>query len=288
MKKFVFTGLTALMITGIACSKKESENKKSEHEAPGNLVFVSGGTFTNTTSNLHGKRANISDFYIGKYEVTQKEWTDVMQTNPSQFKGDDLPVEMVSWYDCVEYCNKRSIKEGLEPYYTVDKNKKDSDNKSALDSIKWMITSNATANGYRLPTEAEWEYAASGGQISRNYTYSGSNDLNEVAWYWRNSGDTILTGGWFWTTLEKNHCRTKPVGSKKPNELGLYDMTGNVREWCVDWYEDFQMVSGLVRSQRGCSWMGAEDFCPIAYRGSFEANGKGPDQGFRVCRTKNR
>ncbi len=274
-KLFIFL-LTAITVVVSACSQK----------VPDNFVLVKGGTFINTKSNLYGKRATISDFYIGKYEVTQKEWIDVMGSNPSKFKGDNLPVEMVSWYDCVEYCYTRSIKEGLKPYYNIDKNKKDLNNKNDIDSIKWTVTINEGANGYRLPTEAEWEYAAGGGQMSKSYTYSGSDDVDKVAWYWKNSGDKILTGFWLWPVIENNHNKTKPVGSKQPNELGLYDMSGNVREWCWDWYEDFKINIGFVRVWRGGGWLGAENCCESSFRGSFEASGKGPDQGFRVCRSK--
>jgi formylglycine-generating enzyme required for sulfatase activity len=120
---------------------------------PDNFVLVKGGTFINKEStNYYGKSVTISSFYIGKYELTQKEWIEVMGSNPSKFKGDNLPVEMVTWYECVEYCNKRSIKEGLKPYYNIDKNKKDPDNLNDDDDIKWTVTINAGANGYRLPT----------------------------------------------------------------------------------------------------------------------------------------
>ena len=276
MKKLLIFLLTTIMAVVNSCVKEKSEN----------LVLVKGGTFINTNSNLYGKKATISDFYIGRYEVTQKEWIEVMGSNPSQFKGDNLPIEMVNWYDCVEYCNKRSIKEGLRPYYNIDKDKKDPNNKSDIDSIKWIVTINTKASGYRLPTEAEWEYAAGGGQMSRSYSYSGSDDIDEVAWYWRNSGDTLLTGYWFWPAIEKNHCKTKPIGLKKPNELGLYDMSGNVREWCEEWYQDLQVQRGFVRAQRGGGWIGDAHACLSSYRGGFEANGIGPDQGFRMCRNK--
>jgi formylglycine-generating enzyme required for sulfatase activity len=273
---------------------------------PDNLVFVRGGAFKNTNSNYYGKSIFISSFYIGKYEVTQQEWSKVMESNPSKFKGDNLPVETVSWYDSVEYCNKRSIKEGLTPYYNIDGNHKDPNNlpdpsNGDLDEVKWRVTINAAANGYRLPTEAEWEYAASGGQMSKSYTYSGGNDADKVAWYWQNSGDTNLTGFWNWPAIEQNHGRTKPVGGRLPNELGLYDMSGNVREWCWDWYGDLQSAgtwrvvendpmgppSGFARVQRGGGWIGDVSCCESSYRGGgFEADGRGPDQGFRLCRSK--
>jgi len=249
------------------------------------FVLVKGGTFRNTKSNYYGKSVTISDFYIGKYEVTQKEWIEVMESNPSKFKGDNLPVEMVSWYDCVEYCNKKSIKDSLKPYYNIDKDKKDPNNNNDIDTIKWTVTINAGTNGYRLPTEAEWEYAAGGGQRSKSYTYSGSNDVDKVAWYWRNSGDEYLTGFWYYPVIEKNNNKTKPIGVKKRNELRLYDMSGNVREWCWEWHKS-NGTDSKGRVWRGGGWLGAEYCCESSFRGSYEANSKGPDQGFRVCRGK--
>lgn len=274
----------------------------SAQKKPGDLVLVQGGSFKNVKSSYFGKStlANsyigkpiiIPSFYIGQYEVTQKEWVEVMGSNPSKFQGDDLPVETVTWYDCVEYCNKRSLKEGLQPYYNIDKNKRDQNNEVEVDDIKWIVAIDDEANGYRLPTEAEWEYAASGGQASRSYTYSGSNDVDKVAWYYKNSGDKELTGYWSWPVIEQNHNKTQRVGTKPPNELGLYDLAGNVREWCWNWFgASPSFGTGPTGSKegrvwRGGGWLGGDFCCASTWRASYEASGRAPDQGFRVCRNK--
>jgi sulfatase modifying factor 1 len=271
------------------------------HPAPLDMVFVAGGTFKNPQSNYHrksatpatpyiGKILSVPSFYLGKYEVTQRQWTEVMGSNPSKFKGDGLPVETVSWYDCVEYCNRRSVREGLRPVYQIDKHTKDPNNANEIDNVKWTVTLISGANGYRLPTEAEWEYAATGGQKSNGYVYSGGNEVEATAWYFANSGEQPITGVWSWPIIEQNHNQTHRVGSKAPNELGLYDMSGNVREWCWNWCGDAPSNgtepagSAAGRVWRGGGWMGGDFCCAATFRAGFEASGKGADQGFRVCR----
>jgi len=283
MRKLLVLLFTVLVATSAWAQKQ-----------PDNLALVKGGVFKNTKSNYQGKSVTLPDFYIGKYEVTQKEWIEVMGSNPSQFQGDNLPVEMVSWYDCVEYCNKRSLKEGLKPCYTIERDQKDPNNQTVVDDLKWTVTINAGANGYRLPTEAEWEYAAGGGQLSRSYAYSGGDDLDKVGWFWQNAGDRTLTDPWSWPRIEQNHNKTQPGGAKESNELGLSDMSGNVREWCWDWFGDLDSngagpTGSSIESGRvwkGGGWIGGDFCCASSFRGNHDANGRGPDQGLRVCRSK--
>uniref|UniRef100_UPI004027480C SUMF1/EgtB/PvdO family nonheme iron enzyme n=1 Tax=Prevotella sp. TaxID=59823 RepID=UPI004027480C len=169
-----------------------------------------------------------NNYYIGKYEVTQALWQAVMGSNPSNFKGDDLPVEKVSWDDCQDFISKLNA---------------------------------MTGKRFRLPSEAEWEYAARGGNKSRGYQYSGSNVLRDVAWYSGNSSS-----------------RTHAVGTKQPNELGIYDMTGNVGEWCQDRHDNYSSspqtnptsaVSELGRVHRGGGWVDSARFCRSSCRLDF-------------------
>ena len=217
------------------------------------MVFVKGGTFMMGATPEQGSDAGdgekpvhsvtVSDFYIGKYEVTQAQWKAVMGKNPSHYKGENRPVERVSWYDIQKFIEKLNAKTGKR---------------------------------YRLPTEAEWEYAARGGNQSKGYKYSGSNDIGSVAWYTNNSGD-----------------RTHPVGQKQPNELGLYDMTGNVWEWCSDWYGRYSSGSqtnptgpdiGSTCVLRGGSWFGFDSWCRVSYRSHNDPSIRSDTGGFRlVC-----
>jgi TonB family protein len=211
------------------------------------MIFVEGGTFQmGSDSGEPDERpvhsVTLSSFNIGKYEVTQAQWKALMGSTRSYFKDcDDCPVEYVSWDDVQDFIRKLNVQ---------------------------------TGKNYRLPTEAEWEYAARGGKYSKGYTYSGSNDLNAVAWYADNSGS-----------------KTHIVGGKQANELGIYDMTGNVWEWCYDLYGNYNNLSqtdpygsptGWWRVHRGGAWfLGAYD-CRSAGRHYINANFGDEVRGFRL------
>ena len=194
------------------------------------MIAVKGGTFQMGNDYYYAEKpvhqVTLSDYYIGETEVTQELWTAVMGSNPSNFTGNmQRPVEQVSWDDCQTFISK-------------------------LNQL--------TGKTFRLPTEAQWEYAARGGNKSKGYTYSGSNSIDEVAWYWYNS-DRM----------------THPVKTKVPNELGIYDMTGNVWEWCSDWYGDYSSAAqtdptgpatGSSHVSRGGSWNFDATSCRVANR----------------------
>ena len=187
-------------------------------------------------------RVTLNDYYIGETQVTQELWKAVMGDNPSCWKGDNLPVERVSWIDCQEFIKQLNKETGMT---------------------------------FRLPTEAEWEFAARGGRKSQGFRYAGGNDIDEVAWYDGNSGN-----------------KTHPVKQKRGNELGLYDMSGNVWEWCQDWWQSYPSSSqtnptgpseGSRRVRRGGSWDDVASYCRSAIRNGGAPTIGGTDLGLRLA-----
>jgi formylglycine-generating enzyme required for sulfatase activity len=216
------------------------------------MVYVSGGSFDMGATSEQGSdaqndekplhRVTLSSYRIGKYEVTQELWEAVMGSNPSYFKGSRRPVECVSWDACQEFIRK-------------------------LNAL--------TGQSFRLPTEAEWEYASRGGKSSRGYKYSGSNTIGDVAWYSENSEN-----------------QTHNVGTKSPNELGLYDMSGNVEEWCSDRKGSYSSSSqtnpkgsgsGSFRAIRGGSWFNYARYCLVSNRLFCTPGHRDSDMGLRLC-----
>lgn len=215
------------------------------------MVYVAGGTFTMGATPEQGSDAEedekpahqvtLSSFSIGRYLVTQEEWLAVMGDIPFITKGENLPVVKVTWEECQEFIHK-------------------------LNTL--------TGKNFRLPTEAEWEYAARGGKQSHGYKYAGSNDLGSVAWYGENFNN-----------------QTHPVGKKLPNELGIYDMTGNVWEWCNDWKGPYSATaqtnpqgasSGTYRVCRGGSWTCNTEYYRVTYRDACIPDNRGDYLGFRL------
>ncbi len=211
--------------------------------APGNITDkeVEGDSKKNPNRTL-----NLDSFSIGKYPVTQRLWVEVMENNPSSNKGEDLPVENVNWKDVQIFIEKFN---------------------------------RLTGKKYRLPTEAEWEFAAKGGNMTEGFKYSGSNKAEDVAWFNHNSKG-----------------KTNPIGTKNPNELGIFDMSGNVWEWCNDWYDEFYFQicesnnptgpsHGTYKVARGGGWHGMADDCMVSRRDFSNPDYRDEALGFRLAHT---
>ena len=278
--------LGTLFFAGTLLNAVAEESVKRNRD-PMPMVLVDGGKFMMGKEGLEidempARMVTVSSFFIGRTEVTQAQWKAVVGSNPQDFRGDDFPVATVNWYEAVQFCNMLSEQEGLDAVYRIDKMLEDPGNQSRYDLQKWTVSCDWSANGFRLPTEAEWEYAARGGKSSKEFEYAGGNDEGDVAWFSDNSDDG-----------------THPVGTKKPNELGLYDVSGNVWEWCWDWSDAAYYgkgentnprgpQSGEIRAFRGGGW-GDE----AAELRSENRGGTGPDKdmddvGFRVVRSRSR
>ncbi|MBQ1180997.1 MAG: SUMF1/EgtB/PvdO family nonheme iron enzyme [Treponema sp.] len=264
-------------------------------EIPEGFVFVAGTTITGEESwtpesnvFVSGRKLTIPDLYVSDHEVTRGEYKNVMGSDPStasandkdgnELEGDAVlnnPVNDVSWYDALVYCNKLSMQENLTPCYSIDGSTDPDDwgEVPTSSNSTWnAATCNYEAEGYRLPTEAEWEWLARGGE---NYIYAGSDNVDDVAWYTSNTNDT----------------GTREVKTKAPNGYGLYDMSGNVYEWCWDWYGSISdssaadgATSGNYRVQRGGSWYNYDDRCRVAYRYNRYPYSRDNFYGFRVVR----
>jgi formylglycine-generating enzyme required for sulfatase activity len=229
------------------------------YDAPGGFVAVVGGALPSSSS--LGAVA-VSTFYIGKYEVQWGEFQTVRTYavgkgydigSVGAGNGNSYPVTIVTWYHALKWCNARSVMEAKTPVYTVGG--------LVYQTGDQVPVVNASANRHRLPSEKEWEWAARGGIQPHGYTYSGSNDINEVAWYGSNSGSL-----------------THVVGTTPANEVGTYDMSGNVWEWCFDLYSS----SNTHRVFRGGSWDYSGDFCPVGNRYGYYPISSDGCGGFRV------
>ncbi|MEE1058107.1 MAG: formylglycine-generating enzyme family protein [Treponema sp.] len=273
----------------------------SSGNIPEGFVKVKGTTITGNESwtpwshvFVSRRSITIPDMYVCDHEVTRGEFKELMGTDPSiasaydkdgnELTGDAVlnnPVNYVNWYATIAYCNKLSLKENLTPCYSVSgvtdwENLAYSSIPTSRNSTWDALTYNKEADGYRLPTDAEWEWLARGGE---NYTYAGSDTADDVAWYETNTNGT----------------GTREVKTKQANGYGLYDMSGNVDEWCYDWYgavnsstADTGKSSGSSRVQRGGSWGYSASLCAVSLRISNYPNYRLSYYGFRVVRSSSK
>ena len=263
---------------------KRYSGKKIESKYE-NMIFVKGGKYQPSFAD---EEKEVFDIEVCKYPTTQKMWMEVMENNPSYSKGDNRPVENITWWQALDYCNKLSEKYGLEPVYDLSKSAQGILMIKELggETVYPDVANFKNTEGFRLPTEVEWEWFARGGQNAIeqgtfDYTYSGSNSINEVAWYYENLGGS--------------KGATQDVGLKKPNQLGLYDCTGNVWEWCYDTTEDIEEgknyiykafdSSNIYRRLKGGSWLNNFKKCAVLYRSSNQAVNASNIFGFRLVRT---
>ena len=260
---------------------KRYSGKKSESKYE-NMVFVKGGKYQPSFAD---EEKEVFDIEVCKYPTTQKMWTEVIENNPSYSKGDNRPVENITWWQALDYCNKLSEKYGLEHVYDLSKSAQGILMIKELggETVYPDLANFKNTEGFRLPTEVEWEWFARGGQVAIeqgtfDYTYSGSNNINEVAW------DT-----------DNSECDTHDVGLKKPNQLGLYDCSGNVWEWCYDTTEDIEVgknyiykafdSSNIYRRLKGGSWGDVAEDCAMLSRSFNQAVDAYSDVGLRIVRT---
>ena len=255
------------------------------------LVLINGGTFEMGSPETEMQReidetqheVTVSDFYIGRYEVTQSEYEEVMGENPSNFKGENLPVENVTWYNAIEYCNRLSEQEGLTPVYTIDG-----------ESVSW----DRGANGYRLPTEAEWEYAARAGTTTPFNTENSisAKESNYYGYYPYGIEENYFSQENLETEPGEYRQTTVEVDSFSPNNWGLYNIHGNVAEWCFDYYGEYDLentnnpsgpTTGTLKVNRGGGWNDYAKHLRSAYRASTTPEQGMSNIGFRVTRNGN-
>lgn len=299
MKKVLFLFLSLFLAVFLtACRQAENtetsleqQNMQNTLEAinmqvPDHFVFIKGGTFQMGSPETEAWRSadekqhtvTVGHFYMSKYELTQKEYEEIMGNNPSYFQGDDLPVENISWLDAINYCNKRSEKEGLSPVYTIDNQ-----------NVSW----DRTANGYRLPTEAEWEYACRAGSTTPFYMENSpsAEDANYYGHYPYEIEDHYFSQENLQVKPGIYRQTTVPVNSFSENPYGLYNMHGNVSEWVWDYYGEYPGEqqrdpsgpdSGTFRVYRGGGWNDFAKNMRSAYRATLEQQKGSFNLGIRL------